>query len=91
MIRQAAGDFLMLLVTIDPIGALRPLDPKRVLQLNQELIRIQPPAIENRPHIVVVHDEQISNRPECPPQTGVRPDRLAIRVVLDVAGNRQIR
>src|SRR5580765_5625804 len=63
------------------------LHPKCVLQLDQELIRIEPPPIEDRPHVVVVDDEQISDGPECPSQTRVGSYRLAVRVVLDVAGN----
>jgi hypothetical protein len=68
----------------------RELVSERILHLDQELIRIQLPAIKERSHVVVVHDEQIGHRPERPPQARVDADGITLGVVLDITRNREI-
>src|SRR5215217_5802959 len=62
----------------------------RVLQLDQQLVRIEAPSVENRSHVVVVDDKEIADRPERPAQPGVGAHRFAIGVVLDVARHGEI-
>jgi hypothetical protein len=61
------------------------LEAPRVLEFDEQLIRVQPPAVQERPHVVVVDDEQVTDRPEGPTQAGIGADRFAVGVVLNVA------
>jgi hypothetical protein len=36
------------------------------MQLDEQLIRIEMPAVEDRPHVMVVDDEQVADGPERP-------------------------
>src|SRR5215203_5663370 len=67
--------------------ATRASETPRVLKFDQELIRIEPPAIQQIPYVVVVDDEEIAGRAERPPQSRVAAQRAADGVVLDVAGH----
>ena len=48
--------------------------PECVLQLDEQLIRFELPAIEDVPHVVVVDDKQIGDRLERPPEPRVDAD-----------------
>ena len=47
---------------------------QRVLHLDEKLIRIELPAIENRSDVVVVDHEEIGDRPERPSKTRIGTD-----------------
>src|SRR5262245_19601511 len=49
-------------------------EPPGVLQFDEQLIRIELPAIEQRPDVVVVDDEQVAGRPKGPPYSRVGAD-----------------
>ena len=51
-------------------------------QLDEKLVRVAQPSIEELVHIVVVNHEQVAGRFEGPAQSGVGADRLADGVVL---------
>src|SRR5215207_1902983 len=64
--------------------------PQRVLQLDEQLVRVEGPASPSgdrvdRALIVVVDDEQIAGWSECPPQTRIRPHVATLAVVLNEA------
>lgn len=58
------------------------LETEGVLQLHDQLVGVAPPAVQQRADVVVVHNEQVSLRPNGPAQASIRPDQLAVRVVL---------
>ena len=64
------------------VGTAR-LHPPRILQLYQELVRVQAPAIRDRPDVVVVDDEQIADGTKGPTQARVRAERFARAFIVD--------
>jgi hypothetical protein len=61
----------------DPITVLTALAPsitKGVLELHEQLIRLELPALQELSDVVVVDDEQVADRAEGPPQPRVHAD-----------------
>ena len=62
------------------------LKPHRVLELDEKLVRVALPSIDELVHIVVVNHEQVAGGIEGPAQSRVGAERLEYGVVLQVAG-----
>src|SRR5215470_12258801 len=95
-LRASAAKFLYLsaIACLPSAGSRSPYGtshPPGILKLDQELIRIELPSVEDRPHVVVVDHEEIADRSKGPAQARVRSERLVLAVVLHVAREREIR